>query len=509
MPKLFQQKKYQLLLVAILTVLGYINILPNQLVLDDTSFITDWEQIRSFKNLPDLLTGNVPQIHQGIYRPIRSVLYLIYYSLWGTNPFGYHLHSLAVHLVSTLLVYLIVKKLVEAGKITNSSLIPFLTALLFGLHPIHTESITYIAASMEMTGVVFMLASFYFYQKARNFIACAIFAVLAFFTYEMTVTLPLLIALYEFFILQTPVKKLLRRGKRILGIFGLVASFFVIRIWILNIPLARGEYLGYSFYATQLVMMKVYVMYITKLLFPVNLSYIQDLAPGFESFTTHYSNLQAIRNLNPFQIDILVSILIVFGLLFLAIKFRQRFRLFAFCVFWFFTSLLPVSYLFPQGIAISEKYTYIGSIGFCLLLAYLISRIDGKRYQFLGVTITTLLMIFYSYLTVSRNLDWKDPITFWEKVARQHPQSSLAPYNLGIFYYHNQNFDQSIKNYQKAIDNEPRFWEARFNLANILTQMGDLATATQLYQSVLILNPGYTPAQERLKALNLVRNRAK
>ena len=66
-----------------------------------------------------------------------------------------------------------------------------------------------------------------------------------------------------------------------------------------------------------------------------------------------------------------------------------------------------------------------------------------------------------------------------------------------------------IKNYQKAIDNEPRFWEARFNLANILTQMGDLATATQLYQSVLILNPGYTPAQERLKALNLVRNRAK
>jgi hypothetical protein len=165
-----------------------LNIFGNGFVIDDQYFIVE--------KMAD------PVSQQGVFRPVRSLLYTVYFQIFGTNnPAGYHLHSLLVHLVATGLVYLIILNfkfliLNQGSKSKFLNHFAFTAALLFGLHPVHTEAITYMAASMEMTGIVFMLFAFYLYLKNKNVLSY-LFAMLAFFTYEMTLTLPLLLLLYE------------------------------------------------------------------------------------------------------------------------------------------------------------------------------------------------------------------------------------------------------------------------------------------------------------------------
>lgn len=446
-------KFWQLVLIIVIVLTAYSNIFDNQLIIDDQYFIQEWPLTRSFTNIGTLLTGANPESQPGVYRPIRSILYLVYYQLWGTNSIGYHFHSLFVHLISTILVYFIVKSL-----ISNSSWLPFTASLLFGLHPIHTESITYIAASMEMTGVVFFLSAFFLYLKnKRNW--TVFFGLLSFFTYEMTLTLPLLLGLYEL----TLGKK---NWKRILPVALTATSYFFIRIGILGISLARGNYLAYSFYHTQLTMIKMWVKYLWLLVWPVNLSHNQTIVPGFESFMTPYSNLKAILSQTPLDLPILLSISIIFGLIFIAIKQKSKYPWLTFTIGWFFISLLPVAYFLPQGTAFAEKYLYITSFSFVLLLSFGLENL--KKWKKLWIVATVLIAVFYAGRTYMRNQNWQSTQTLWEYEAQIHPQSELAYYNLGIVYTQKGEKSKAITAYEKALQLKPEFWQAKHNLENLL-----------------------------------------
>ncbi|MEK9143407.1 MAG: glucosyltransferase domain-containing protein, partial [Patescibacteria group bacterium] len=316
-------KAWQIGIIILVTTVAYLNIFGNGFVIDDQYFIKEWELTRSWGSVGQLLAGANPESQPGVYRPIRSLLYLVYYQLWGTNPFFYHLHSLLVHLAATVLVFLIVDQLSfprkresreeKTGSPIRSGMTAFIAALLFGLHPIHTESITYIAASMEMTGVVFMLGAFWLFVRSprrRNGLAMTlsvVLALLAFFTYEMTITLPILLVLYEW-ILRVPsvipAQAGIQRRKdwipvftgmtqRVLPYFVGAAGFFAVR-FALGVGLGRGEYLAYSFFHTQLAMTKMWVKYLSLLVWPVTLSHNHTVVLGFEAFMTPYSDQAAI-----------------------------------------------------------------------------------------------------------------------------------------------------------------------------------------------------------------------
>ena len=577
MNTLLQQKKVQFLIILFLTVLAYSNIFQNQFVLDDSTFVTDWEQIRSFKNVPDLLMGNVPPVHKGVYRPIRSLLYLFYYHLFGVNPVWWHLHSLLVHLFSTVLVFLIVEQICKTYDVrfkkeenqeknntsyiihNKSRLVAFITSLLFGLHPIHTEAITYIAASMEMTGVVFFFASFFFYLKATSnkqeairrkklplSLLSYLFATLAFFTYEMTLTLPLLILLYEFTLgrfargpatssfppvlvrkdakaselraVGSPSKRVTPRFSIFIIPYFLLATIYAfIRVFLVHAT-SRGDYLAYSFYHTMLTMIKVFIQYMQLLMFPYNISYLHELVPGFDSWMTHYNNLYSILSQSLLDPPIVLGLLVIAGLLGVAIVCLKRLPLISFCILWFFISLFPVSYIFPQGIALAEKYLYIPSFGFVLLTGYVISKMYDLRFiptqsgftnntyyilhhRFLPKAIFGLVLIIsslYLYLTFTRNMDWKDSETFWLATLKEHPKSSLASYTLGTIYSSKHDNTKALEFYQKTIQIEPRFWEAHFNLGNMYFGINRFDEAKNEYEKVLTLNPGFLPAAKNL-----------
>jgi len=445
------KKHRQLIVIILATTAVYLTVFGNQFVIDDQYFIKDWPLTRSWSNAGQLLSGVNPESQPGVYRPIRSLLYLAYYQLWGTNPIGYHLHSLLVHLASTILIYFIIKALIK-----NSSLLPFTAGLLFGLHPIHTESITYIAAGMEMTGVVFFLAAFLAYLRHKNIWTVPL-ALLAFFTYEITLTLPFLLVLYELTLGK-------RNWKKIWPIAAAAVGYLFVRIGLLQISPARGDYLAYSFYHTQLTMTKMWVKYLWLLIWPAALSHNQTIVPGFEAFMTPYSDRQAILSQTLTDLPILLSLATVGSLIFAAVRLRGKYPWLAFAVGWFFISLLPVAYFLPQGTAFAEKYLYLASFAFVFILARVLSKIKNLKLAFLAVLI---IAVFYGARTYTRNQNWQSPQTLWEYEARIHPQSELAYYNLGIIYGAKGEKDKAAAAYQKALQLKPQFWQAEHNLRNL------------------------------------------
>ena len=486
-------KAWQIGIIILVTTVAYLNIFGNGFVIDDQYFIKEWELTRSWGSVGQLLAGANPESQPGVYRPIRSLLYLVYYQLWGTNPFFYHLHSLLVHLAATVLVFLIVDQLSfprkresreeKTGSPIRSGMTAFIAALLFGLHPIHTESITYIAASMEMTGVVFMLGAFWLFVRSprrRNGLAMTLsvfLALLAFFTYEMTITLPILLVLYEL-ILRVPsvipAQAGIQRRKdwipvftgmtqRVLPYFVGAAGFFAVR-FALGVGLGRGEYLAYSFFHTQLAMTKMWVKYLSLLVWPVTLSHNHTVVLGFEAFMTPYSDQAAILSQTILDPEILLAIGVIGGIGVMGWKMRKKYPLVSFCVGWFFISMLPVAYFFPQGTAIAEKYLYIASFGFVLSVAFLLTSLKSPR--ILRVLIC-IIVLFYGARTAIRNADWSSPRTLWEYEARIHPKSELAYYNLGIIYGQSGEKEKAVAAYTKALDLKPQFWQAKHNLQKL------------------------------------------
>jgi hypothetical protein len=188
-----------IVLLVLASVLVYANSFSNEFVWDDKEFIVNNLEIRQLGNIPNFFNSDVA----GVYRPIRTVFYSVNYSLWGLNPKGYHLFALLVHGLNTLLVYGIAREILK-NKRTS-----LLAGLFFAAHPIHTESITFMTTSFDEVGAVFFLAAFYLYLRSKEagvkkefYWGSVIFFILAIFTYEVTLTLPLVIAAYDYALIK-------------------------------------------------------------------------------------------------------------------------------------------------------------------------------------------------------------------------------------------------------------------------------------------------------------------
>src|SRR3972149_1995932 len=115
MIKIFYQKKVQIAIIIVLTALAYSNIFQNGFVSDDRGFILTWANSKKLADIPQVIAGDGPPFRQeATWRPVRDTLYVIYAQVFGKSPFGWHLHSILVHLGVTVLVYLIVTLIYSA-----------------------------------------------------------------------------------------------------------------------------------------------------------------------------------------------------------------------------------------------------------------------------------------------------------------------------------------------------------------------------------------------------------
>ena len=509
-------RKWMLLLavIGIVTLVSYGNCVTNRFVFDDIHLIKENYGIRGIEKIPRLLGIGKGKIS---YRPVRMVSYALDYSLnkglWqaaggyegrdkGLNPWGYHISNIVYHLITTFLVFLVVLRL------SAKSRIAFLAAGLFALHPVHTDSITYLSGRRDILCVLFYLLGFYLFLryratgKLRFIIATFPVYLLGLGSKEMAVTLPAVFLCYdlleqfsgkgerinrayfkEFFL---ALKRVLVRGRYLYSltfIGGIAYSYYKIFI---KSPSYQSEYYGESIVTNFLTVGKVLVHYIRLLIYPVRLNadYSYHAFPLSPSF---------------FEPATLISFMVLGVVGYVVLRLMVRHKLLAFGGVWFFVTLLPVCQIFPHHELLAEHYLYLPSFGFVLVLAVLIdSFFREKRHSYVGYAAFALVIILFAVRIADRNRDWRDAFTLWSKTVKTAPRSARAHNNLGFEYAERGRFDKAVDEYRQAIDIDNDFASPHNNLGQIYYERGEIDNAILEYKEALKLKPHYAEAHTNL-----------
>ncbi|MBF0384795.1 MAG: tetratricopeptide repeat protein [Candidatus Omnitrophica bacterium] len=501
-----------LFVICILTCLVYANTFVNGFVLQDKSFIVDWPLIKDLNNLFQFFgPNNQPEAETGIYSPLKTLFCAFNYHFFKENPLGYHAIALLVHLVGVIFVFRICLLL------SVNNLAAFLSGLIFALHPVNSEAITFLTASIDSSGVVFLFISFYFFIKdggIKDRILSVVFAFLAVFTNELTITLALLFMLHEiYFRRERGIKKLFLR----VAPFFLIAGIYILSKYLVLGSAARGGYLLGSFYLTIIVLIKAFAKYIILLLFPFNLAVNHSLSPGIYSADWKYFDRYAFLSQSILESQVIASILIIFVLFYYSARLARKNKIISFSIYFFFVSLLPALNIISSECYFAERYLYLANLGFSLAFGVvaasllLNNQIVKERRRYIAY-IVFILFCFYAFRSVLRNSDWQNELTLARAEQRAYPENPQANKNLGaVFlvtgmtgearryleksislkpsaeaYYFLSQANYELKNPQsemellkKALSLDPLFSEAHYNLATALMNLGEKEEARE------------------------------
>jgi len=487
------------LILSILPVITYCNTLNNDFVFDDLALI------QGSKTLPSLQgVGNIISVftQKNAYRPVRTLSYAIDYHFSGVNPLSYHISNISYHIITTLLVYLVTLS------ILSNRVTAFITALLFAVHPVHTDSVTYLAGRRDILSALFYLMGFYFFLTYRKtgrvlLVPLSMAAyLLSLGSKEMGVTLPFLFFTYDM-VHNLPqegkesrvyaLKEGLRTLKRVVRQYKYFYSFFVAgaltftcyKVFISS-PSHQEGYYGNSMWVTFLTVAKIIVHYMKLLIFPVKLlaDYSYDAFPLASSL---------------FEWPVLSSLILLVVICFVLMKLLTTNKWLTFGGIWFFITLSPVCHIIPHHELLAEHYLYLPSYGFCLIVALLFTPLlENKRYAFLILPSLLIIILLFSVRTIDRNRDWKDGMALWSKTVKTVPRCARAQNNLGFRYLEKKKYDEAMKHFAAAIAIKPAYAEPYNNRGIAYKEQGFYDRAISSFTKAITLKKGYYDAQYNL-----------
>jgi protein O-mannosyl-transferase len=502
--EILKNSRLNIILILLLAFIAYSNTFRNGFVYDDEFFVEKNESIRSLGSIPRFFVDGNTAVRGGgiegdVYRPLTTLSYCLDYSLWKLNPAGYHLTNLVFHALNGVLVYLLMKLLFADAAFS------LLTALLFTVHPIQTDAVTWVSGRSNVLFLFFYLLALYFYrypakQGVKTFRVMSVCAfVLALLSKEMALTLPLVIVLYDYYFRPREGKFAAGYLKRYFPYFLACFLFVLLRAAVLG-KVAQKQYWGGGLYPTMLTMSRVTVDYIKLLFYPLKLcaDYVYPVSFSF------------------FEPGVLTAFCIL-ALLFAAvfIAFRKERRI-SFALAWFFITLLPVSNLIPLKILLAERFLYLPSIGFCIIVSVIITRtyadarINRLLTRGLRIAFALILLASYTARTAARNRDWKDGLTFWSGVVKSSPLNSKAHNNLASYYRNAGMIDRAEEECKLAISIKQDYVTPHFNLAAIYLEKKMYEEALKEFDTVLMLKPDFPNALKyRDQLSNYLKNKRK
>jgi Tfp pilus assembly protein PilF len=458
----------------------------------------------------------------------RFVGYLTFalnYKLHGLDVLGYHVANLAIHMLNALLVYFLVVLTFRTPFINGTLLkkhdrhIALFSALLFVSHPMQTQAVTYIVQRFALLATMFYLLSLVAYiksrlssQKAARFslyLLSLVSAVLAMKTKQIALTLPLTIALYEFFFFSEKTKR------RLIYLVPLLLTMLIIPLTLIDVDRSLQEIKVDAGEKTELTNMprldylltefRVIVTYLRLLVFPANQNLDYDY-PLYNSFLEppvflSFLFLMSVLGLGVYCLVRSSELGVRSSLHHSSPITHHPSRLIAFGIFWFFLSLSVESSIIPLHV-IYEHRVYLPSVGAFLALGtgafLLMERVKEKATRKVVVSFLVFAPLVLSAATYARNTVWKSDISLWEDVVIKSPQKARGHYNLGGAYESNNLIDKAIEQYRIAVRLKPDLEVAHNNLGTAYRAKGFIDKAIEQYRIALKLTPGYAEAHNNL-----------
>ena len=488
-----RSKFRKLVLISILAVVSfgiYVNSLEGDFLIDDTGGILRGERLH---DLSEFFREHF-QLTPGILGETGRAFI---WHIWGDNPIPYHLSNVIAQVICVILIFILCNLLFK-----NTAL-SFFTSLIFALHPIHTEAVSWISGGPYVLAALFYLLSFIFYVKSDksifNLCLSVVAFVFCFLSGNLIVSLPLLFIVYDLFFRQKNHRLAAQRKIRLVVLIFLSLTAFVM---LFKFFVLRNEFMHMIFYFRGLsylvVVVKAFAYYIRILYMPTRLGLYHPFAfdtGGIQSFSPLF----------------FISLIIILGLIVLFIYSRRRNKPIAFGLAWFFITYLPYSNIIPVCNIISERYLYLPSLGFSLIMSALILKAWNavnnnlqyrKMLRIAVVSVVTLLLGSYANLTLKRNYQYSNIISYWHGNINNFSKGYMVYNNLAATFYKMGNYKNAIAycwvnlmtNYK-----QPHVW---CNLGKLYTETGDYARAKECYQKALELDSNYFPARKGLKGFS-------
>ena len=444
--------------VVILAVVGltYFNSLSNPFIFDDKHTIVENNYIKHRETLLNLFTDKLTSlpIAKGMWRPLLMLSFAFNYFIGGLSPHSYHLINILLHFLNAVLLYLLLGtflKELSLGKRLGLTLI-------FCLHPINTEAVTYISSrSVTMCGF-FILSGFYCYirwrqdKKTRFYILSLVSYTFALMTKEIALILPMLIITYEFIYNKNFWKE---RREIVLGFLPFLLITFG---YIFMIKLIFNEVFGLFAKAKSSLAIRPYSSNILTQ-GAVSFFYLYLFFYPFNLCVDH--NFPIILSLkNPLGAIPLALIII---LIFTAIGLRRRLSLVALSISWYFICLLPQFYGRLNLVA-AEHHPYLAYFAVYFIIGYVLLKWEPKK-EVLRLLFIFILGLFLT-LTLLRNFQWNNEYVLWKAELKANPGSEIAKGVLGL-YLVNKGFDSEGEEYLKQAINSKRNIAAYPSILNL------------------------------------------
>jgi tetratricopeptide (TPR) repeat protein len=508
-------------LIAAITVVVYLPALRNEFVdWDDNTYVLNNPFIRSL-NIA-FLRWSFFDFYASNWHPLTWISHALDYALWGLNPLGHHLTSVILHAVNTFLVVVLVMRLQEAAKgaapVGGEASAPGdrgmlitagVTGLLFGLHPVHVESVAWIAERKDLLCALFFLLSIAGYRNyvaavgseaagrsifsrfsTKGYLLSLGFFILALLSKPMAVSLPVVLLILDWYPFRrlhsiSTVRAALVEKLPFVA-FSLISSVLTILAQQAGGALASSEVIPLS--TRLLASAGAVVMYLGKIVLPV------DLLP-FYQYPRHVSSIALA--------GYFLAVAVVAGVTALCVVLARKRRLWPSLWAYYLVTLLPVlGVVQVGGQFMADRYLYLPGIGPFLALGIIAGQVSRGRQDFAqgrrtvvlaGSALAVLMIVPMTYLTLQQIDTWKNSFSLWGSAIEKEPEGvPMAYYGLGTAYQKQGLIDKAVESFDKAIALDPALYQAYDNKGVIYGEAGMYDKALECFNRAIAIRPNYS-----------------
>jgi len=488
-------------LLVLAGIIVYFNSFQGVFLLDDATHIENNERIRSFWPPGDLLSGR---------RPLVDLTLAVNFAVHGLDRWGYHAVNLFFHILVALTLYGVVRRTASRGAYRErcERAAPWLAlavALIWLVHPLHTQSVTYVIQRGESMMGLFYLLTIYCVIRAADatrggswYVAAVAACAAGMASKAVMVTAPLTVLLYDrLFIAGSFKMAIVRRWGLYLGLAATLSVLVLCgEAWGVLNPAPRPQAnVGFGLRAVTpveylLSQPGVICHYLKLVVWPHSLCFDYDwpVARGWAEIIPPGTPVAA---------------LVIAGALAL-----RRAPYFAFAVAWFFIVLVPTSSIIPIRDLAFEHRMYLPLAG--VVLAFVVaghallvrvcgggSRWAPARRMVASAAVLTVATAL-GFRTVRRNADYRSAMAMWTNVAEQRPENARAQCALGNAYMQKDNVELAVAHYRESVRLNPDYDFAHYNLGRALYAQGQVDEALAHYREAIRCNPTYALAYYNL-----------
>ena len=430
--------------------------------------------------------------HSSNWHPLTWLSHMADWSLYGSNPMGHHLTNLLLHILGALLLFWFLRH--TTGMIWRSAFV----ALLFSIHPMHVESVAWVAERKDvLSGVFWMLTmlSYGWYAKSPRigrYLLVVMCYALGLLTKPMLVSLPLVLLLLDFW----PLRRMMRSNPQAPRLWGMKWNLVLEKIPLLVMAtvscfityiaqrntgaVSPLDVIPLSYRAANAI--SSYAAYVAKLFLPVNLS-------AFYPLPQHGIPM----------VQILAGVCLIAGGLVAGVFVRRRHPYVLVGWLWYMITLVPVIGLVQVGRqAMADRYTYLPYIGLFVIIAWVVPDIlvrrepardsDSKVSALGGLSVAFVLVLIA--LTSRQTSYWKDSVSLFSHALNVVEENATTHLHLAMALDAEGRGGEAVGQYSRALALEPNNAEAHNNFGTCLASLGRVEEALTQFRIASRIRPG-------------------